>query len=125
MRLRFNENPGETVDWHREEIWKHEDSARSWAGRYFGVSPGQVALTGSTTDGLAAIYGGLLVQPGKEILTSSHEHYSTYTTLEYRQKRMGTQVHTFPCSRIHTRSAPMKYSAASLRVSARRPGCWA
>ncbi|EPJ7845421.1 pyoverdine-tailoring periplasmic protein PvdN [Pseudomonas aeruginosa] len=96
LRLRFNENPGETVDWHREEIWKYEDEARAWAGRYFAVQPGQVALTGSTTDGLAAIYGGLLVQPGKEILTSSHEHYSTYTTLEYRHKRMGTQVREFP-----------------------------
>ncbi|MFX6269889.1 hypothetical protein ABTF75_18885, partial [Acinetobacter baumannii] len=92
LRVRFDRNPGEAVDWHREEIWKYEDEARAWAGRYFAVQPGQVALTGSTTDGLAAIYGGLLVQPGKEILTSSHEHYSTYTTLEYRHKRMGTQV---------------------------------
>lgn len=96
LRVRFDRNPGEAVDWHREEIWKYEDEARAWAGRYFAVQPGQVALTGSTTDGLAAIYGGLLVQPGKEILTSSHEHYSTYTTLEYRHKRMGTQVREFP-----------------------------
>ncbi|TEI05374.1 pyoverdine-tailoring periplasmic protein PvdN [Pseudomonas aeruginosa] len=96
LRVRFDRNPGEAVDWHREEIWKYGDEARAWAGRYFAVQPGQVALTGSTTDGLAAIYGGLLVQPGKEILTSSHEHYSTYTTLEYRHKRMGTQVREFP-----------------------------
>lgn len=92
LRARFDSNPGEVVDWHREEVWKYEDEARAWAGRYFGVQPGQVALTGSTTDGLAAIYGGLLVQPGKEILTSVHEHYSTYTRLDYRQRLMGTAV---------------------------------
>lgn len=96
LRARFNANPGEAVDWDREEVWKYEDETRAWAGRYFGVNPAQVALTGSTTDGLAAIYGGLLVAPGKEILTSSHEHYSTYTTLEYRQQRMGTQVRKIP-----------------------------
>ncbi|SDK77261.1 Selenocysteine lyase/Cysteine desulfurase [Pseudomonas delhiensis] len=96
LRARFNANPGEAVDWDREEVWKYEDETRAWAGRYFGVKPAQVALTGSTTDGLAAIYGGLLVAPGKEILTTVHEHYSTYTTLEYRQQRMGTQVRKVP-----------------------------
>ncbi|WP_275630240.1 pyoverdine-tailoring periplasmic protein PvdN [Pseudomonas sp. 273] len=96
LRARFNANPGEAVDWDREEVWKYEDEVRAQAGRYFGVKPAQVALTGSTTDGLAAIYGGLLVAPGKEILTTVHEHYSTYTTLEYRQQRMGTQVRKVP-----------------------------
>ena len=56
LRARFNANPGEAVDWDREEVWKYEDETRAWAGRYFGVKPAQVALTGSTTDGLAAIY---------------------------------------------------------------------
>ncbi|UXJ55676.1 pyoverdine-tailoring periplasmic protein PvdN [Pseudomonas citronellolis] len=115
LRARFNANPGEAVDWDREEVWKYEDEARAWAGRYFGVKPAQVALTGSTTDGLAAIYGGLLVAPGKEILTSVHEHYSTYTTLEYRQQRMGTQVRKIPLFKD-----PHRASADEILASIRR-----
>ncbi|MEN5304644.1 pyoverdine-tailoring periplasmic protein PvdN [Pseudomonas sp. TWI628] len=92
FRARLDQNPGEMVDWDREELWGYEDEVRAWAGRYFGVQPGQVALTGSTTEGLSMIYGGLQVAPGKEILVSAHEHYSTNTRLTYRERLMGTQV---------------------------------
>ncbi len=92
FRARLDQNPGEMVDWDREELWGYEDEVRAWAGRYFGVQPGQVALTGSTTEGLSMIYGGLQVAPGKEILVSAHEHYSTNTRLAYRERLMGTQV---------------------------------
>lgn len=92
LKHRFNTNPGEAVDWDREEIWAYEDQIRERAGQYFGVRPGQVALTGSTTEGLAAIYGGLVVPAGKEILTTVHEHYATYTRLDYREQLMGTRV---------------------------------
>lgn len=92
FRARLDQNPGEMVDWDREELWGHENDVRAWAGRYFAVKPGQVALTGSTTEGLSMIYGGLQVPPGKEILISAHEHYSTNTRLEYRAQMMATQV---------------------------------
>ncbi|QZX80772.1 pyoverdine-tailoring periplasmic protein PvdN [Metapseudomonas otitidis] len=92
FRARLDANPGEVLEWDREELWGYEDEVRAWAGRYFGVQPAQVALTGSTTDGLAMIYGGLQVAPGKEILVSAHEHYSTNTRLEYRERLMGTPV---------------------------------
>ncbi len=92
LRERFDENPGEVMDWHREEVWKHENAVRDQVGRYFGVKPGQVALIGSTTEGLATVYGGVQVRPDQEILTTVHEHYSAYTTLELRQRRAGTQV---------------------------------
>jgi selenocysteine lyase/cysteine desulfurase len=65
---------------------------RVWAGRYLNAKPEQIALTGSTTEGLAMIYGGIHVRPNQEILVSEHEHYSTNYTLEYRQQRQGTQV---------------------------------
>jgi len=53
-----------------------------------------VALTGSTTEGLALMYGGIHVRPGQEILTTVHEHYSTRNALKYRTQRDGTQVRT-------------------------------
>jgi len=91
-RAWLDRNPGLAMDWDREETWKHEAEVRNWAGRYLQAKPGQIALTGSTTEGLAMIYGGIHVRPDQEILTTEHEHYSTHNILEFRTKREGTQV---------------------------------
>ena len=39
-----------------------------------GCAPGDVALTTSTTDGIAAAFAGLALGPGDEIVTSDSEH---------------------------------------------------
>ncbi|MCG4787717.1 aminotransferase class V-fold PLP-dependent enzyme, partial [Roseburia faecis] len=69
-----------------------EGEVRNWAARYLEVKPRQIALTGSTTEGLGMIYGGLQVGPGQEILTTEHEHYSTHKCLAFRHQRQGTSV---------------------------------
>jgi selenocysteine lyase/cysteine desulfurase len=91
-RAHIDRNPGLAMDWDLQEAWKREAEVREWAGRYLQASPGQIALTGSTTEGLAMIYGGIHVRPDQEILTTVHEHYSTEYTLDYRVKKEGTQV---------------------------------
>ena len=91
-RAAIDRNPGLMMDWDLQETWKHEADVREWAGRYLQAKPGQIALTGSTTEGLAAIYGGIHVRPDQEILTTVHEHYSTEFTLDFRVKKEGTQV---------------------------------
>lgn len=91
-RARIDRNPGLAMDWDLQEAWKREAQVRDWAGRYLQAKPGQIALTGSTTEGLAMIYGGIHVRPDQEILTTVHEHYSTEFTLDYRVKKEGTQV---------------------------------
>ncbi|MFJ2482027.1 aminotransferase class V-fold PLP-dependent enzyme [Pseudomonas sp. NPDC087598] len=91
-RATIDRNPGLMMDWDLQETWKHEADVREWAGRYLQAKPGQIALTGSTTEGLAAIYGGIHVRPDQEILTTVHEHYSTEFTLDFRVKKEGTQV---------------------------------
>src|SRR5437763_1352580 len=45
------------------------------AAQYLGGRPDEVALTDSTTTGLALIYNGLTLTPGDEILTTTHDHY--------------------------------------------------
>lgn len=40
-----------------------------------GVEPGQVALTGSTTDGCNIVLGGFGLDPGDEVVTTSQEHF--------------------------------------------------
>ena|SRR5207247_1909146 len=46
------------------------------AAAYLGGKPEEIALTGSTTMGLALVYNGLRIKPGQEILTTVHDHYS-------------------------------------------------
>ncbi|MFK3774292.1 aminotransferase class V-fold PLP-dependent enzyme [Pseudomonas sp. NPDC089406] len=91
-RAILDHNPAQCMDWDSQYEWQREDQVREWAGRYLGVRPRQVALTGSTTEGLGMIYGGLHVAPHQEILTTEHEHYSTRNCLAFRQRQQGTQV---------------------------------
>ena len=91
-RAAIDRNPGLTMDWDLQEPWKREGQVREWAARYLQATPGQIALTGSTTEGLAMIYGGLRVRPDQEILTTEHEHFSTDSILAFRTQRDATQV---------------------------------
>jgi isopenicillin-N epimerase len=45
------------------------------AAEYLGGRPEEVALTDSTTQGLALIYHGLTLKPGDEVLTTTHDHF--------------------------------------------------
>lgn len=91
-RGEIDRNPAHWVDWETQIEWQREGEVRDWAARYLQVKPRQIALTGSTTEGLGMIYGGLKVAPDQEILSTEHEHYSTNKILEFRQQRQGTQV---------------------------------
>ncbi|MBK5005590.1 pyoverdine-tailoring periplasmic protein PvdN [Pseudomonas sp. S32] len=104
-RVSLDRNPGLVMDWDRQEPWQHEARVREWAGKYLQARPGQIALTGSTTEGLAVIYGGLHVRPDQEILTTEHEHSAAEAILDFRTQRQGTQVR-----RIRLFKAPDKVS---------------
>jgi len=95
-RAALDKNPGLAMDWDLGVIEQREENVRVWAGRYLEASPKQIALTGSTTEGLATIYGGVHVRADQEILTTVHEHYATHTTLALRSERDGTRVRKIP-----------------------------
>ncbi len=96
FRAEFDRNPALAVDYESEAIWKHEDNVRNWAANYLAVKPAQIALTGSTTEGLALIYGGIHIKPGQELLTSAHEHNSTYSALRFRKQKDATLMREIP-----------------------------
>ena len=73
-RAALDKNPGLAMDWDLGVIEQREENVRVWAGRYLQADAKQIALTGSTTEGLAMIYGGVHVRPDQEILTTEHEH---------------------------------------------------
>jgi selenocysteine lyase/cysteine desulfurase len=91
-RAALDNNPGLAMDWDHGVTEKREEDVRAWAGRYVQADARQIALTGSTTEGLAMIYGGVQVRADQEILTTEHEHYATHTILELRTQRDGTKV---------------------------------
>ncbi|MGG5243028.1 aminotransferase class V-fold PLP-dependent enzyme [Pseudomonas lurida] len=91
-RAQIDRNPGLAMDWDLQEAWKREGQVREWAGRYLKATPPQIALTGSTSEGLAMIYGGIKVRPDQEILTTVHEHYATAFSLDFRVRKEQTQV---------------------------------
>nr|WP_276583701.1 aminotransferase class V-fold PLP-dependent enzyme [Pseudomonas sp. RIT-PI-AD] len=91
-RRRIDRNPAEEMDYR--SIWRHEDESRAWAARYLGVKTSQIALTGSTTEGIGLVYNGLIIRPGQEVLTSHHEHYATKGALRFRADKDGTPIRT-------------------------------
>nr|WP_152899503.1 aminotransferase class V-fold PLP-dependent enzyme [Pseudomonas piscis] len=93
-RAVLDRNPALAMDYDTQYTWQREAQVRESVGRYLQIKPCQIALTGSTTEGLAMLYGGIHVRPGQEILTTVHEHYSTRNVLKYRTQREGTQVRT-------------------------------
>ncbi len=105
-RAQIDRNPGLAMDWDLQETWKREGQVREWAARYLNATPPQIALTGSTSEGLAMIYGGIKVRPDQEILTTVHEHYATQNVLDFRVQKQGTQVR-----RIKLFDSPSRVSA--------------
>src|SRR5262249_59990848 len=51
-----------------------------------------VAMTDSTTQGLGVVYGGLRLEPGQELLTTTHDLFVTHFALEYRAARTQNPV---------------------------------
>lgn len=92
-RRGLDENP---VDYLHENERKLEAAVRQAAAAYMGVQPEEIALTDSTTMGLGTLYNGLILRPGQEIVTSTHDHYATHESLALKSQKSGVPVRKFP-----------------------------
>ena len=88
-RRGLDENPSDY--WH-EHFQTIDGEVSAAAARYMGGQGSQIALTDSTTMGLALVYSGLKLRPGDEILQTTHDHYSTDLSLALRAERTGAKV---------------------------------
>lgn len=98
----------EAIERHRRSLdedpatywFEHEERAEAEvlraAAEYLGVQPTDIALTDSTTMGLGLLYGGLELRPGQEILSTTHDHYSTETSLRLRAERTNAAFRQVP-----------------------------
>ena len=83
-RDKLDENPVE----YWEENWiPMEIKVRQSAATYLKTSPDEVILTDSTTMGLGILYTGFKLKEGDEILTTTHDHYSTEKSLEFAAQK--------------------------------------
>ena len=69
-----------------------ENAVRRAAADHSGGTPGQYALTDSTTMGIATMYGGLALSADDEVLSTTHDFFSTEDSLRLLTQRTGAQV---------------------------------
>jgi isopenicillin-N epimerase len=66
------------------------------AAKYIGGKPGEIALTDSTTQGLALIYQGLTLKPGDEVLCTTHDHYVHHEAIRLAVEKSGAKWRRVP-----------------------------
>lgn len=91
-----------------------EQRVRTAAARYLDVAGDELALTESTTMGLALLYGGLQLAEDDEVLTTTHDFYSTHEALRLRALRTGAHVRRIPLY-TNARTASVDEIVSSVR----------
>jgi isopenicillin-N epimerase len=85
------------------------------AAAYLGGKPEELALTDSTTQGLALIYMGLRLKNGDEILTTTHDHYVHHEAI-----RLAVERNAATTRRIALYDNPAEASAEQMIERLRR-----
>jgi selenocysteine lyase/cysteine desulfurase len=80
---------------HREGMALEAAALRAAAG-YTGGRAADIALTDSTTMGLALLYNGLHVRAGQELLTSTHDFFVTHEALRLKAERADAFLRRIP-----------------------------
>jgi isopenicillin-N epimerase len=86
----------ENVPYFRKNNRKKQNLARENAAKYLGVEARNIALTDSTTTGIATIYNGLNLEKSDEIILGSNDYYSTYESIRLRVERSGAKMVEIP-----------------------------
>ncbi|HWD63615.1 MAG TPA: aminotransferase class V-fold PLP-dependent enzyme [Solirubrobacteraceae bacterium] len=82
-----------------------------------GARPEQVALTGSTTDGVNTVLGGLRFASGDEILTTDEEHPGLLAPLRLSRIRHGVSIRVVPFAELAAEVGPRTRLIACSHVS--------
>ena len=88
-RAALQSDPVRVID---EQRWHYEGVVSKAAAHYLDVSPEDVALTDSTSMGTSFLYTGMKLKPDEEILTTTHDHFSTEMALAECAARTGCTV---------------------------------
>jgi L-cysteine/cystine lyase len=100
LRIDVETDRGRCGRQYFDELMGLRDRARSAYASALGCAASDVALTGSTTDGVNTVIGGLDFRPGEEILTSDQEHPGLLAPLARARRRHGVKVRVVPFAEI-------------------------
>lgn len=89
IRRAIDRNPFELVE---HGLFDRPAAVREAAAGYLGGRADDVALTRSTTEGLALVWSALPLSEGDEILTTTHDHYSQHEAIRLAARRTGADV---------------------------------
>jgi selenocysteine lyase/cysteine desulfurase len=99
-----------------EEMAGRGDELRARVARLIGAQESEVALTGSTTDGVNAVLHSLDLQPGDELLTSEEEHPGVLAPLAAARAR-GMRVRLVPFAELADAVEPQTRMVVCSHVS--------
>jgi selenocysteine lyase/cysteine desulfurase len=100
-----------------DELMGLRDRLRQAYASAIGARPSDVALTGSTTDGVNTVIAGLDLGAGDEILTSDEEHPGLLAPLGRARRRHGISVRVVPFGEIAAGVSPATKLIACSHVS--------
>ncbi len=83
-----------------EETMSLRERARAGYATVLGCDASEVALTGSTTDGVNTVIAGLDLRAGDEILTSDQEHPGLLAPLARARRRHGISIRVVPFAEV-------------------------
>ena len=83
-----------------EALMELAGRARAGYATALGCEPTDVALTGSTTDGVNTVIAGLDLRAGDEIVTSDQEHPGLLAPLGRARRRHGVKVRVVPFAEL-------------------------
>jgi selenocysteine lyase/cysteine desulfurase len=86
LRRAIDANPYFAID---DDLFTAPARVRAAAAAFVGGAPEEIALTRCTTEGLALVYNGLSLQPGQEIVCTTHDHYSHHESIRLARRRSG------------------------------------
>jgi selenocysteine lyase/cysteine desulfurase len=81
----------DTVGYLHQDL-ELEEKVRTALAGHLGAPAPDVALTDSTTMGMALLCAGVKIKPGQDIVTTEHDFPGTYESLRLLSERTGTPV---------------------------------
>jgi L-cysteine/cystine lyase len=116
-RIELEASQGRCGKPYFDELMALAAELRAAYARTLGCEPGNVALTGSTTDGVNTVIAGLDLRAGDEVLTSDEEHPGLLAPLARAQRAHGIDVRVVPFAELPGEVRPATRLVACSHVS--------
>jgi L-cysteine/cystine lyase len=116
-RLELEAHDGRAGRAYFEGVRELGTRLRAGYARVVGCDPAELALTGSTTDGVNTVLSGLDLRYGEEIVTSDQEHPGLLAPLGRARRRHGVKVRVVPFAEVPSAVSPRTRLVACSHVS--------